>query len=84
MGAVRERVLHAMSLSRTEKALTFLVSLAVQEPLRTAKLAAKALLLHRHDARILEMLRNAGTLRPEITQLVMECVPDGEAPSGID
>ena len=65
-GEIRERVLHAMAASRTDKAIEFLMGLVKDEPERTAALAVKALSIHRRDSRIISMIEEAGRLRLDL------------------
>jgi HEAT repeat protein len=69
-GSIRERILHAMAMSRMDQAIDFLVRLALEEPIRTAAMAVKALSLHRRDARIRELLKDAGYRRKELLPLI--------------
>jgi HEAT repeat protein len=58
-GPIRERILHAMSASRTDTAIEFLLNLLAREPARTATLAANALALHKRDERICRLVHEA-------------------------
>jgi len=64
-GPIRERILHAMSASRTDTAIDFLLSLLIREPARTALLVANALTLHKRDERICRLVQEAVNKRPE-------------------
>ena len=69
-GSIRERILHAMAMSRMDQAIDFLIRLALEEPIRTAAMAVKALSIHRRDARIRELLQDAASKRKELLPLI--------------
>lgn len=70
--AMRKRILHAMSMSRTENSLNFLYTVTANETPATAQAAATALLIHRHDPRIFGRLQEIAGERKEIARLLAE------------
>jgi hypothetical protein len=73
---MRNRILQAMSTSRTEKSLDFLFELTYGGTAATARAAAKALLLHRHDPRILGRLQEIAGKRKEIADVLAELMAE--------
>ncbi len=67
-----ERILHAMAMSRTEKAIGFLNELIAKEPLRTASMAVRALAMHRRDSRITAMVEANLEARPELAAVIRD------------
>ena len=71
-GTLRERILQAIAMSRTEKAIGFLNGLIAREPLRTASMAVRALSMHRRDSRIAAMVEANLEARPELASVIRE------------
>ncbi len=70
-GEIRERILDAMAASRTDQAIEFLIGLVADEPARTAAMAVKALAIHRRDAKIHGLVREAAAKRGKDLDLVV-------------
>lgn len=69
-GTMSERLLHAMALSRMEKAIEFLNGLIATEPPRVASMAVRALATHRRDPRIAGLLEANLEQRPELEAVI--------------
>lgn len=69
-GPIRERLLQAMSMSRTESAIQFLLGLVAEEPVRIAVMATEALAIHRRDSRIEALVAQLAVQRPEIANAI--------------
>jgi hypothetical protein len=71
-GTMSERILYAMALSRTERALDHLHGLIANEPFRVASMAVRALAIHRRDERISERMRRHLEDRPELASVIRD------------
>jgi HEAT repeat protein len=69
-GPLRQRLLHAMAVSRNEGAIGFLCRLAAEEPVRIANLAIEALSIHWFDARIAALAAELAQKRPDCASAI--------------
>ena len=69
-GPLGERLLRAIAMSRTEKAIEFLTGLVAGQPLRIATMAVNALSIQRRDSRIAAMAAELASQRPEVANAI--------------